>query len=87
MVIRNIQIIPIAPCIMFDLSIKITFLTRTQTLMQSDDDPEHSPGVPNCLVHLGVRDKRQVSEIDLSKPRHETAFWWRHNGPVTSQLN
>ena len=26
------------------------------------------------------------SEIDLSQPRHETAFWWRHNGPVTSQL-
>ena len=25
------------------------------------------------------------SEIDLSQPRHETAFWWRHNGPVTSQ--
>ena len=30
--------------------------------------------------------KRQVSEIDLSQPRHETAFWWRHNGPVQSQL-
>ena len=39
-----------------------------------------------CLVHLGVRDKRRVSEIDLSQTRHETAFWWRHNGPVTSQL-
>ena len=39
-----------------------------------------------CLVHLGVPDKPQVSEIDLSQPRHETAFWWRHNGPVTSQL-
>ena len=26
------------------------------------------------------------SIIDLSQPRHETAFWWRHNGPVTSQL-
>ena len=39
-----------------------------------------------CLVHRGVRDKRRVSEIDLSQPRHETAFWWRHNGPVTSQL-
>ena len=39
-----------------------------------------------CLVHPGVRDKRRVSEIDLSQPRHETAFWWRHNGPVTSQL-
>ena len=38
-----------------------------------------------CLVHPGVRDKRRVSEIDLSQPRHETAFWWRHNGPVTSQ--
>ena len=25
-------------------------------------------------------------EIDLSQPRHETAFWWHHNGPVTSQL-
>ena len=39
-----------------------------------------------CLVHPGVRDKCRVSEIDLSQPRHETAFWWRHNGPVTSQL-
>ena len=40
-----------------------------------------------CLVHqgTGVRDKSRVSEIDLSQPRHETAFWWRHNGPVTSQ--
>ena len=40
---------------------------------------------PSCLVHPGVRDKRRMSEIDLSQPRHETAFWWRHNGPVTSQ--
>ena len=40
----------------------------------------------SCLVHPGVWDKRRVSEIDLSQPRHETAFWWRHNGPVTSQL-
>ena len=39
----------------------------------------------HSLVHPGVRDKRRVSEIDLSQPRHETAFWWRHNGPVTSQ--
>ena len=39
-----------------------------------------------CLVHPGVRDKRRVSKIDLSQPKHETAFWWRHNGPVTSQL-
>ena len=39
-----------------------------------------------CLVHPGVRDKRRVFEIDLSQPRHETAFWWRHNGPVMSQL-
>ena len=37
------------------------------------------------LVHQGVRDKRRVSEIDLSQPRHETDFWWRHNGVVTSQ--
>ena len=28
-----------------------------------------------CLVHPGVRDKPWVSEIDLSQPRHETAFW------------
>ena len=40
----------------------------------------------SCLAHPGVRDKRRVSEIDLSQPRHETAFWWRHNRPVTSQL-
>ena len=39
----------------------------------------------SCLVHPGVRDKCRVSEIDLSQPRHTTAFWWRHNGPVTSQ--
>ena len=39
-----------------------------------------------CLVHPGVRNKRRVFEIDLSQPRHETAFWWRNNGPVTSQL-
>ena len=39
----------------------------------------------SCLVHPGVRDKWRVSEIDLSQPRNETAFWWRHNGPVTSQ--
>ena len=39
-----------------------------------------------CLVHPGERDKRRVSEIDLFQPRHETNFWWRHNGPVTSQL-
>ena len=41
---------------------------------------------PSILVHPGVRDWRRVSEIDLSQLRHETAFWWRHNGPVTSQL-
>ena len=41
---------------------------------------------PSCLVHPGVRDKRRVSETDLSQPRHETAFSWRHNGLVTSQL-
>ena len=40
-----------------------------------------------CFIHPGVRDKRRVSEIDLSQPRHETAFWWCHNGPVTSQLS
>ena len=34
----------------------------------------------------GVRDKRRVSEIDLSQPMHETAFWWCYNGSVTSQL-
>ena len=28
----------------------------------------------------------RVSEIDSSQLRHETAFWWRHNRPVTSQL-
>ena len=39
-----------------------------------------------CLAQPAVRDKRRVSEIDLSQPMHETAFWWRHNGPVTSQL-
>ena len=48
-----------------------SFLTRCRT---------------KCLVHPGVRDKHRVSEIDLSQPRHETAFWWRPNGPVTSQL-
>ena len=42
---------------------------------------EASPSLESfCLVHPGVRDKRRVSETDLSQPRHETAFWWRHNG-------
>ena len=41
---------------------------------------------PSCLVHPGVRDKRRVSEIDFSQPKHDAAFWWRHNGPATSQL-
>ena len=41
---------------------------------------------PSCLVHSGVRDKRLLPEIDLSQPWHETAFWWCHNWPVTSQL-
>ena len=40
----------------------------------------------SCLIHPGAREKHRVSEIDLSHPRHETAFWWRHNRPVTSQL-
>ena len=46
----------------------------------------------SCLVPPCVRDKRRVSEIDLSQPRHETAFsdvtigQWRHNRSVTSQL-
>ena len=39
-----------------------------------------------CLVQPSVRDKRRVAEIDLSQPRHETAFWWRHNWSMTSQL-
>ena len=43
----------------------------------------HGSGYP-CLVHPAVLDKRR--EIHLSQPRHETASWWRHNGPVTSQL-
>ena len=29
----------------------------------------------HCLVHSGVQDKRGVSEIDLSQPSHETAFF------------
>ena len=33
-----------------------------------------------------MQDTLRVSEIDLSQPRHETAFWWRHHGLVTSQL-
>ena len=40
----------------------------------------------DCVVHPGVQNKSWVSEIDLSQPRHETAFWWRHKGPVMSQL-
>ena len=49
------------------------------------DEDSSSPELL-CLVHPGVRDRRRVSEIDWSQPRHETAFWWRHNGPVTSKL-
>ena len=37
------------------------------------------------LIHLGVQDKFQVSEIDGSQTRYETAFWWHHKGPVMSQ--
>ena len=56
--------------------------------MRNKTSPDEAPPSLEsfCLVHPGVRDKRRVSEIDLSQPRHETAFWWRHNGPVTSQL-
>ena len=36
-----------------------------------------------CLTRAGVRDKHRGSEIDLSKPRHEAAFWRRPNGPLT----
>ena len=56
-------------------------MTRNRDFIFNTTKQEHV-----CLVHPGVRDKRRVSEIDLSQPRHETAFWWRHNGPVTSQL-
>ena len=38
------------------------------------------------VLYTGAWDKHSVSEIDLFQPRHETAFWWRHKGPVTSQL-
>ena len=56
-----------------------------------DNSWEMSSGIPARSGILlsrtpGVRDWRRVSEIDLSQLRHETAFWWRHNGPVTSQL-
>ena len=46
-----------------------------------------SPG-PVGLIHPGVWDKRRVSEIDLSQPRHETVFGdvtigqWRQNYPT-----
>ena len=46
---------------------------------------QHGANGHLCLVHPGVRDERRVSEINLSQPRHETGFWWRHNGLVTSQ--
>ena len=39
-----------------------------------------------CLIHSGVREKHQVSEIDWSQPRHATAFWWCHKELVTSHL-
>ena len=40
----------------------------------------------DCLVHPGVQNRRRMSDIHLSQPRYETAFWWCHNGRVTSQL-
>ena len=40
----------------------------------------------NYLSRTLVREKRPVPEIELSQPMHETAFWWRHNAPVASQL-
>ena len=38
------------------------------------------------VLYTRAWDKHSVSGIDLFQPRHETAFWWRHKGPVTSQL-
>ena len=36
-----------------------------------------------CLVHLT---QRRVFEIDWYQARQEATSWWRHKGPVTSQL-
>ena len=80
-------------CSSLDIFISICFIVWA--LFQNEDHLSMSRYMeshfknktrPSCLVHPGVRDKRRVSEIDLSQPRHETAFWWRHNGPVTTQL-
>ena len=66
--------------------VMIFFLRHvTAVNKQLNSSKIHSNNIPICLVHPGVRDKRRVSEIDLSQPRHETAFSGRHNGPVTSQ--
>ena len=49
------------------------------------DLPHQGVVDPYSLVHPGMRDKRRVSEIYLSQPRHETAFGdatmsqWHHN--------
>ena len=40
----------------------------------------------SCVIQPGVWDKSWVSEINWFQPRHETAFWWRHNELVTPQL-
>ena len=43
------------------------------------------------MVHSNVSYTRvnetsaRRSENDLSQPRHETSFWWRHNRPIASQ--
>ena len=39
------------------------------------------------LVHPGVRGKHWGFEIDLSQPRHETAFCWRHTWASNVTIN
>ena len=52
----------------------------------------HIHGGYLCFTHPGVRDKRRWSEIELSQPRHETAFGdvtmgqSRRNQPIYSSL-
>ena len=64
------------------LQIGLSLITVTFELLKC----QYETNSLDCLVHLCVWDKRRVSEIDLSQPRYETAFWWRHNRPATSQL-
>ena len=48
---------------------------RLESFVAGIDLPHQGVVDSYSLVHQGVRDKHRVSEIDLSQPRLEAAFW------------